>query len=95
MKKLLLTITLCFCALFAQAKEAGLSITTATTSGSVTRGARSVTFIFSSDFAGTVAGVAFAGATDSSFTPPIQTGDTFSAIAYTVTAGNVRIAVVR
>lgn len=95
MKKLLLTMCIALCALVAQAKDVGLSGTLATTSGTVTKGARSVTFIFSSDYTGTVAGIAFAGTTDSSFSPPIQTGDTSSAIAYVVTTGNIRIMVTR
>ena len=63
----------------------------ATTSGTVAAGAKVVEFIFSSSFTGTVLGVAFAGATDSSekFTAPGN--DTLGAIVYTVTAGSVRI----
>lgn len=62
MKKLLLIGLLCLCAPLVQAKDVGMTITTASTDGTVTRGARGLTFLFSSDFAGTVAGATFAGA---------------------------------
>lgn len=78
----------------AEAKDVGVTITTATTSGTVTRGARGLVFIFSTDFAGTIAGATFSG-TDVPLVVPVKTGDTTSAISYTVTAGNVRIVVVR
>lgn len=68
---------------------------TKTTSGTVAAGARGVLFVFSSDFTGTINGVAWAGSADSYYQPPIQAGDTFAAIAYTVTAGTVRIIVTR
>lgn len=68
------------------------SVSSLAADGSVAAGARSVTFIFSSDFTGTIAGGAFAGATDASvdFVGPL--GSTLGAIAVTVSAGTVRIA---
>lgn len=68
---------------------------TKTTSGTVLAGCRGVTFIFSPDFTGSVAGKTFTGATDASYSPPIQTGDTLAATAYIVTTGNIRIVEVR
>jgi hypothetical protein len=97
MKKLILILTmaLCLCSPL-YAKTVDLSGGgTKTTSGTVTAGCRGITFIFSADFTGTVAGKTFAGATDYSYSPPIQTGDTLAAIAYVVTTGNVRIVEVR
>lgn len=90
MKKLLLILLIVpWCAL---AKDTDVDITLATTSGTVAARAKSVTFIFSSDFVGTVKGVAFTGAADSSITLNTpQPGDVLSSIAYTVTAGSVRI----
>lgn len=90
MKKLILILLLL--PLMAFGKSLGTDITLATSSGTVAGNAKRVTLIFSSDFTGTVGGVAFAGATDSSVTfSADQPGDTLAAIAYTVTAGNVRI----
>jgi hypothetical protein len=61
---------------------------------------RSVTFVFSTTFIGTVAGVCFAGTAgvcytgapaDQSLTIPAPAGDTLVEIPYTVTAGTLRI----
>ncbi len=71
------------------------SIVTAVVSGSVPEGARKVTFLFSSDFAGTVLGATFSGAANSFLTIDAPDGDTLGAIAYTRTAGTIRIVAVR
>lgn len=69
--------------------------TTATGNGSVAAGAKSVEFIFSSDFAGTVLGMTFSGAADASYSLPyLPGGDTYPAIAYTIDAGSARITTV-
>lgn len=68
------------------------SVSSLAADGSVAAGSRSVTFIFSSDFAGTIAGGAFAGATDASVDFVAPFGGTLGAIAVTVSAGTVRIA---
>lgn len=95
--KRLLTIILAtvLLALPVTAKVVEPAGTTATTSGTITAGARALLFVFSSDFTGTISGVAWSGATDASYSPPVQTGDTFAAITYTVTTGSVRIIQVR
>lgn len=69
-----------------------VTTTTATENGSVPAGALRLLFIFSADFAGTVNGGAYDGAEDASI--PFEAGEQgarLPAIAYTVTAGNVRI----
>jgi len=66
------------------------TITLLTTSGTIAAGARGLTLIFSTDFTGTVGGVAFNGANDSSFTFPIPSGDTIGAVSYVVTTGSIR-----
>lgn len=80
----------CWCAPV-RASNVDLSGVLVTTSGSTRASVRAVTFIFSSDFTGTISGIAFSGATDTSFTPPIQSGDSFVAISYVVTTGSIRI----
>lgn len=72
-------------------KRRTASITSVNASGSVAAGAKSITFIFSLDFTGTVAGGAFTGAADTSITITAPGADTLSAVAYTVTAGSIRI----
>lgn len=63
-----------------------------TSSGSVSSGAYSVTFILSNDFAGSIAGTTFAGTNDRSFTtPPLPAGQTYGAISYVISAGSMRI----
>lgn len=95
MKKLILLVLLAFAPLV-QAKEVDITGGAAvTTGGTITRGLRGVVFIFSSDFVGTIAGTAFTGAADGSFSPPIQPGDTLAAMTYTVSAGSMRIIPVR
>lgn len=72
-----------------------LTSTTVSASGTVAAGALFAEFIFSSDFAGTVNGNTFSGATDSMWqTPPLsRPGDTLPAIAYTRSAGSIRLTV--
>ncbi len=67
------------------------AITVATASGSVAAGTRKMTMIFSSDFTGTVLGASISGVNDRSLTIDAPARDTLAAIAYTITAGNIRI----
>ncbi len=69
--------------------------TTVTTSGTVTQGCRKLTFIFSTNFTGTVLGVTYSGANDASISYDAPTGDIIKAVPYTVTAGNIRIIDIR
>lgn len=62
-----------------------------TAGGTVAAGARSVMFIFAPDFVGTVDGVAYNFANDSSISLSAQDNDTLEAIAYTRSAGTLRI----
>lgn len=71
------------------------TISTVTTSGNVTAGSRSCTLIFSSNFAGTVLGATYAGGTDAAQAFVAPSGCTLSAIAYTITAGSIRIVDIR
>jgi hypothetical protein len=71
------------------------TITAVTTNGTVSSGAKALTFIFSPDFTGAVLGVAFSGASDSTLTISSPTGETLTAVAYTVTAGSFRLVEVR
>lgn len=71
------------------------TITTAVASGAVPAGTRKLTFIFSSDFTGTVLGAAFTGASDASVTIDAPAGDTLGEVAYTVTSGSIRIVAVQ
>lgn len=64
---------------------------TVTTTGSVAAGKYSVEFIFSSDFAGTILTVAYAGATDAVKSFEAPAGRTLAAIAYTISAGSARL----
>lgn len=64
-------------------------------SGTVKGGCRSVTFIFSSDFTGTVDGLAYTGAADASMPFPAIGEHTYGVIAYTRTAGSIRIREIR
>lgn len=66
-----------------------VSGSTVSLSGSVVAGARSVLFITSSDFAGSIAGVT-RGA-DESLSFSSQTGNSLSAIPYTRSAGSIDI----
>jgi hypothetical protein len=68
------------------------SIATATTSGTVAAGARTLTFIFSANFTGTLLSGTFSGATAASVT--INAGgqaDTLAAVGYVVTTGTLQI----
>ena len=67
------------------------AIANVSSSGTVAAGARSLTFIFSPDFAGTILGVAFAGGVDDDFTISTSGRDYLTAVAYTVTAGSLKI----
>lgn len=64
---------------------------TVTTDGSVAAGKYSVEFILSSDFAGTILGVAYAGANDAVKSFEAPAGRTLAAIAYTISAGSARL----
>jgi len=58
----------------------------------VDAGAKSVTFIFSSDFIGQIGGVDFSGANDASIDFTAPAGETLGSINVVVTSGTVRIA---
>jgi hypothetical protein len=78
----------------AEAKTLDAAISQVTTSGSVGSNARRIVFIFSSDFVGTVAGGPFTGATDASLELNAGTNDindVLGPVAYTVSAGSMRI----
>lgn len=64
---------------------------TVTTSGNTTAGKKVVKMIFSSDFAGTVLTNTYAGGTDYSDEWRAPEGYTLAAMAYTISAGNIRI----
>jgi hypothetical protein len=66
-----------------------------TASGSVTAGARALTFIFSADFTGTMDGGAVSGASLESFNYFVPAGCTLPAIPYTVTAGSLQYLALR
>lgn len=51
--------------------------------------------ILSTNFTGTILGVAYSGATDAVQPFEAPHGETLEAITYTVTAGSIRIVVVR
>jgi len=63
-----------------------------TTDTTVEAGAKSVTFIFSSDFSGKIGGTSFSGANDASIDFAAPNGETLGQIDVTVSAGTVRIA---
>lgn len=72
------------------------TVTPATTStsaaiGSTTAGKRSVTFILSSDFAGTINSATYAGTADAVVQFEAPVGTKLSAISWTRTAGSLRI----
>lgn len=66
------------------------ALTAAVASGSVTAGAKSVSFSSSSDFAGTIGGAAFGASQALVFAA--DGADTIGAIAYTRSAGTLYIA---
>jgi hypothetical protein len=72
-----------------------VTITTASSSGSVAAGAKRILFIFSADFVGTILGATFSGTTDYSFPIEAPLGDILPVIAYTRSAGSVRIEVIK
>jgi hypothetical protein len=66
-----------------------------TTSGSVPALAKSVLFIFSDDFEGTIDAVDYEGAVDSHLElPMLPKGESYEEIEYTITAGSMRIIMV-
>lgn len=67
-------------------------IDTVSASGTVAAGKKYISFILSSDFAGTIDGETFAGATDAFYdVPKLENGETYAALAYTRSAGSLRI----
>ena len=64
-----------------------------TGNGSVDAGSVGVQFTLSSDFAGTINGLPYSGATVLTWSPPPLSvpGDTYPAIPYTITAGSANI----
>lgn len=71
------------------------TITSVSTSGTVAAGAMKVTFIFSASFTGSILGCAYSGTTDGSQTIDAPLHDTLTAIPYVVSAGSIRIVVVK
>ncbi len=69
-----------------------VSIAAVTSNTTVEAGAKSVTFIFNTDFSGKVAGAAFVGANDASIDFVAPNGETLGPIDVIVSAGTVRIA---
>lgn len=68
------------------------ALSTVTTNGTVAAGKKYIEFILSSDFAGTIGGATFAGATDAVYSLPLLPGaDTYEALAYTISAGSARL----
>ena len=77
-------------------EEVNYALTVVSTSGSIAAGARYVEFIFTANFTGTIKTVAFAGANDAVYSLPILPGvQTYPAIPYTVTAGSMRMTVIK
>lgn len=64
---------------------------TVTTDGTVAAGKYFVEFILSTDFSGTLNGIAYAGANDAYKSFPSQAGRALGAISYTVSAGSARL----
>jgi hypothetical protein len=95
MKRLILLLMLVAMPIYAKTVDISSGGGTKTGNYTVTAGCRGLTLIFSSDYTGTVAGKTFTGATDSSYTVPMQAGDTLAAVAVVVTTGTVRIIEVR
>lgn len=68
------------------------TITTTSTGATIGAGKRYIEFIFSSDFAGTIGGQTFSGATDSAWSLPLlNNADTYAALVYTISAGSARL----
>ena len=98
MKTKLFAIALCLICISAFGdinQQRAANIYTATSNGTVAAGCRSLIFIFSATFVGTVNGTAFNGNTDASLQIPVNAGDWLGPVKYTVTAGSVRIMEVR
>lgn len=68
-----------------------VSASVVSTSGSVTSGARYVDMLFSSDFDGTLLGVAILGSALTAYSFPAVGEHTYPAIAYTRSAGSITI----
>lgn len=62
-----------------------------TTGGTVASGKKHIEFIFSSDFVGNVNGIAYTGVSEAAQIFNAPSGSTFGAIAYTVSAGSIRL----
>lgn len=71
--------------------EATLAGSNKTASGSISAGKQSVTFMPSSDFVGTIAGVSFPGASWQVVPFQAPFGKTLPAIAYTISAGSLNV----
>ena len=67
-----------------------LASSAVTTDGTVSAGAKSVSFVTSSDFSGTINGAAFLASASKNIAP-ISPADTIAAIPYTVSAGTIYI----
>lgn len=65
--------------------------TSVSTDDTITAGKFHIEFIFASDFAGTINGVAYSGATDTFKEYTAPPGRTFSAVDYTISAGSARL----
>lgn len=74
-------------------KQRALTSSNKTAGGSVAAGAVGVQFILSSDFAGTINGNSYSGATSAFWSPPplVNPGDTYPAIPYTISAGSINL----
>lgn len=66
-------------------------LTTVAASGTVAAGFRKATFVFSPDFVGTVLGGTFAGAADAALSLEAPVGSVLDAVAYTRSAGSIRL----
>lgn len=71
--------------------EATATITSVNSNGTVAAGAIALTFVLSSDFAGTILGATYSGTTTSSQTIPVPSGYKLTEVAYTISAGSMLI----
>lgn len=71
--------------------EATPTITSVNSNGTVAAGAVGLTFVLSTDFAGTILGATYSGTTTSSQTIPVPSGYKLGAVAYTISAGSMLI----
>lgn len=74
-------------------KQRTLTSSIATTDGSVAAGSVGMQLTLSTDFAGTINGETWAGATTAAWSPPLLSvpGDTYPAVPYTISAGSLTI----